>query len=203
MADAELSLAIARRWIRLHRVSKSETNRGSKLRHTSTASTVRRPSQRLRVLTAPRLQRLSFDLLSSRQNLLGPPEVDVRRRHVVQRLVVPLVVVVVDEAARSPAPGPTGKRSSAAGSGSSSSDGSARSCPASSGGRAPRGCAPSAGFRGTGAAPRTRSTARCPRAAAGDAEPAPGRAWPCARACSSVSCTSVAAIVGVSFQARM
>ena len=33
----------------------------------------------------------------------------------------------------------------------------------------PRGCAPCAGFRGTGAAPRTHSMARCPRAAAADA----------------------------------
>jgi hypothetical protein len=53
--------------------------------------------QRLRVLLTPRLQRSGFDLLSSRLHLFGSPEVDVRRRDVAQRSVVPLVVVVIHE----------------------------------------------------------------------------------------------------------
>jgi len=55
--------------------------------------------QRLHVLKAAPLQCPAFDLLSSRLHLLGSLEVDVRRRDVAQRFVLPLVVVVVHEAA--------------------------------------------------------------------------------------------------------
>lgn len=48
------------------------------------------------MLKASRLQRSAFDLLPSLLILLGPPEGDVWRRDVLQSLVEPRVIVVVD-----------------------------------------------------------------------------------------------------------
>ena len=53
--------------------------------------------QQLRVLLAQRFQCSAFDLLPSRLNLPGPPEIDICRRHVVERFVVPLAIVVIHE----------------------------------------------------------------------------------------------------------
>ena len=53
----------------------------------------------MRVLVTLHHQRLALDLLASRQDLLDPPDVDIRRRHVVRWPVVALVVVVLDKAA--------------------------------------------------------------------------------------------------------
>jgi hypothetical protein len=51
------------------------------------------------VLPARSLERSVFDRLSSRLDLLGHVEIDVPRRDVVERFVVPLMVGIVDEAA--------------------------------------------------------------------------------------------------------
>jgi len=54
--------------------------------------------QRLRMLTAPCLQRPAFDLFRTQLPLLGSPEVDLGGDDVAQRFVLLLVVVVVREA---------------------------------------------------------------------------------------------------------
>ena len=51
----------------------------------------------LAVLQAPMFDGLSFDPFALFYDGLGSPEVGVGRRHIVQALVIPLVVVMLDE----------------------------------------------------------------------------------------------------------
>ena len=66
-------------------------------REGETAGTMCGCLQRLRVLLTPRLQRSGFDILSSRLHFLGTSEMDICRRHVVERVVVRLAIVVIHE----------------------------------------------------------------------------------------------------------
>src|SRR2546427_10247209 len=81
----------------------------------------------------------SCDLFPPFENGLTASEVDVSRRQVVQALVVSTVVVVLDELLDALFELSWQVGSSPAGSGFSSSGDIARSCPASSGGKAGRG----------------------------------------------------------------
>ena len=85
------------------------------------------------------LDGFSFDLFPPFENGLAAREVDVSRRQVVQALVVSTVVVVADETPRCSVRAVLAGSSCPAGSGFSLSDDIARSCPASSGGKAGRG----------------------------------------------------------------
>jgi hypothetical protein len=53
----------------------------------------------LSMLLAPLFQGCLLDFFSPRFHLLSSAEVDISRRHVIQRLVIPFVVVVGDKLA--------------------------------------------------------------------------------------------------------
>src|SRR5262249_58211703 len=105
------------------------------------------------------------------ENGLAAPEVDVSRRQVVQAFVVSTVVVVLDELLDAGSRAVLAGSSCPAGSSFSSSGDIARSCPASSGGKAGRGYVCCRCPRATCQARSTRRMARYRSTAVPDPHP--------------------------------